>query len=81
MLTSLKELRDTNRPTPRLRNPQLVFPLATIGGLTGLIVTEKTIDPRPDAGRQRIRVTFNPSGLVGLATGTQGMHSLLTVRF
>lgn len=64
-----------------LGNPQLVFALATVGGLTGMIVTERTIDPRPDAGRQRVRVTFNPSGLVGLATGTQGMHSLFTVRF
>ena len=64
-----------------LGSPRLVFSLATIGGLTGLIVTEQTIDPRPDAGRQRIRVTFNPSGLVGLATRAQGMHSLFTVRF
>ena len=69
-------LIDTN-----LGNPQLVFALTTIGGLTGMIVTERTIDPRRDAGRQRVRVTFNPSGLVMLATGTQGMHSLLTVRF
>jgi hypothetical protein len=65
----------------KLRNPQLVFALATVGGLTGMIVTERTIDPRRDAGRQRVRVTFNPSGLVMLATGTQGMHSLFTVRF
>jgi hypothetical protein len=69
-------LIDTN-----LGNPQLVFSLATLGALTGLIVTERTIDPRPDAGRQRIRVTFNPSGLAMIATGTKGMHSLLTVRF
>ena len=64
-----------------LGNPQMVFALTTIGGLTGMIVTERTIDPRRDAGRQRVRVTFNPSGLVMLATGTQGMHSLFTVRF
>jgi hypothetical protein len=64
-----------------LRNPQMVFALTTLGGLTGMIVTERTIDPRRDAGRQRVRVTFNPSGLVMLATGTQGMHSLFTVRF
>ena len=63
------------------RDPQLVFALTTVGGLVGLIVTERTIDPRPDAGRQRIRVTFNPSGLVGTATRAQGMHSLFTVRF
>jgi hypothetical protein len=64
-----------------LRDPQLVFALTTIGGLTGMIVTERTIDPRRDAGRQRVRVTFNPSGLVMLATETKGMHSLFTVRF
>lgn len=69
-------LIDTN-----LGNPQMVFALTTIGGLVGLAVTEATIDPRKDAGRQRIRVTFNPAGLATLATGTQGMHSLLTVRF
>lgn len=64
-----------------LENPQMVFALTTVGGLTGLIVTERTIDPRADAGRQRVRVTFNPSGLAMIATGTKGMHSLLTVRF
>jgi len=69
-------LIDTN-----LGDPQLVFALTTVGALTGMIVTERTIDPRRDAGRQRVRVTFNPSGLVMLATGTQGMHSLFTVRF
>ena len=64
-----------------LGDPQMVFALTTLGGLTGLIVTEKTIDPRADAGRQRVRVTFNPSGLAMLATRTEGKHSLLTVRF
>lgn len=64
-----------------LGNPQMAFTLMTLGGLTGLIVTERTVDPRPDAGRQRMRVTFNPAGLAMMATGTKGMHSLLTVRF
>ena len=64
-----------------LGNPQMVFALTTLGGLTGMIVTERTINPRPDAGRQRVRVTFNPSGLAMIATGTNGMHSVLTVRF
>lgn len=62
-------------------HPPLVFSLATAGGLVGLIVTERTRDPRPDAGRQRVRVTFNPSGLVSLATRASGTHSLFTVRF
>lgn len=69
-------LTDTN-----IDNPQLVFALATVGGLAGMIVTERTLNPRPDAGRQRVRVTFNPAGVVGLASGTRGTHSLLTVRF
>lgn len=64
-----------------LGNPQMVFALTTLGGLTGMIVTERTINPRPDAGRQRVRLGFNPYGLVMFATGTQGMHSLFTVRF
>ena len=64
-----------------LGNPQMVFALTTVGGLTGLIVTERTINPRSDAGRQRVRVTFNPSALALLATRTEGKHSLLTVRF
>ena len=64
-----------------LDNPQMAFALMTLGGLTGLIVTERAVDPRSDAGRQRIRVTLNTSGLAMVATGTKGMHSLLTVRF
>ncbi|MDQ3674782.1 MAG: hypothetical protein M3365_10450 [Gemmatimonadota bacterium] len=64
-----------------LGSPQMAFGMMTAGALTGLIVTERTVNPRVDAGRQRVRVTFNASGLAMLATGTQGMHSLLTVRF
>jgi NAD/NADP transhydrogenase beta subunit len=62
-------------------HPQLVFSLATVGGLAGLVVTERSRDPRSDAGRQRVRVVFNPAGLIGLATRTQGTHSLFSVRF
>ena len=62
-------------------HPPLVFSLATVGGLVGMVVTERARDPCPDAGRQRVRVTFNPAGLVGLATKASGSHSLLTVRF
>jgi len=62
-------------------HPPLVFSMATVGGLVGMVVTERARDPRPDAGRQRVRVTFNPSGLVGLAAGASGTHSLFTVRF
>jgi len=62
-------------------HPQLVASLATAGGLIGTIITERRRDPRPDAGRQRVRVTFSPVGLVGLASRAQGTHSILTVRF
>lgn len=62
-------------------HPPLVASLATAGGLIGTVVTERTRDPRPDAGRQRVRVTFNPVGLVGLASRVRGTHSVLTVRF
>lgn len=61
--------------------PQLVFGLGTLGGLVGMVVTERSRDPRPDAGRQRVRVTLNPVGLAGLAARAQGRHSILTVRF
>jgi hypothetical protein len=62
-------------------HPPLVFSLATAGGLVGMIVTERARDPRPDAGRQRVWLGFNPAGLVTLAMGTPGRHSLFTVRF
>jgi hypothetical protein len=62
-------------------NPQPVFALATLGGLVGLVVTERTRDPRPDAGRQRVRVTLNPVGLAAFAGRAPGTHSILTVRF
>jgi hypothetical protein len=62
-------------------HPPLVFSLATVGGLAGLVVTERSRNPRSDAGRQRVRVVFNPAGVIGLATRTQGAHSLFSVRF
>jgi hypothetical protein len=62
-------------------HPPLVFSLATVGGLAGMVVTERTRNPRSDAGRQRVRLGFNPAGLVMLATKTPGRHSLFTVKF
>jgi hypothetical protein len=69
-------LPNTNNP-----NPHLVLGLASLGGLIGIIVAERYVEPEPDAGQPRIRVTFNPAGLVGLATRAPGNHSLLNVRF
>jgi hypothetical protein len=62
-------------------DPHLVMGLASVGGLIGIIATERYLDPASDAGQPRIRVTFNPAGLVGLATRSAGNHSLLNVRF
>jgi hypothetical protein len=67
---------NTNNP-----NPHLVLGLASVGGLIGIIATERYLDPSADAGQPRIRVTFNPAGFVGLATRAPGNHSLLNVRF
>jgi hypothetical protein len=62
-------------------SPHLVFGLAAAGGLAGLIITEKYLEPGPDTGRPRFTVTFNPMGIVQSAARTPGNHSLLNVRF
>lgn len=61
--------------------PHLVLGLASVGGLAGLIATESYLDPAADAGPQRFRVTFNPTGLALAAARTPGNHSLINVRF
>jgi hypothetical protein len=68
----------TNTTDPE---PHLVLGLAAVGGVLGIIASERYIEAAPDAGQPRIRVTFNPAGLVGLATRSAGNHSLLNVRF
>lgn len=62
-------------------NPHIIGGLAIAGGLAGLIITEKYVKPNPDAGRPRLRVTFNPAGIAMLGTRIPGNHSLLNVRF
>jgi hypothetical protein len=62
-------------------NPHIIGGLAIAGGVAGLIITEKYIKPNPDAGRPRLRVTFNPAGIAMLGTRIPGNHSLLNVRF
>jgi hypothetical protein len=76
MGAGIATLTNTNNP-----DPHLVLGLASVGGLLGIIATERYLEPAPDAGRPRIRVTFNPAGIVGLATRASGNHSLLNVRF
>ena len=62
-------------------NPHVIGGLAVAGGLAGLIVTERYLDPNPDAGRRRLRVTFNTVSIPLLAARTPGNHSLINVRF
>jgi hypothetical protein len=62
-------------------NPHVIGGLGVVGGLAGLIVTERYLRPNPDAGRARFRVTFNPANIALLATRTPGNYSLLNVRF
>ena len=62
-------------------NPHVIGGLAVGGGLAGLIVTERYLRPRPDAGRPRLRVTFNPASVALMAARAPGNHSLLNVRF
>ena len=61
--------------------PHFVGGAAAIGGLAGIIVTERYLDAPSDAGRPRLSVTFNPAGLAALAMRSPGNHSLLNVRF
>ena len=62
-------------------NPHVIGGLAVGGGLAGLIITERYLRPNPDAGRPRLRVTFNPASIPLLAARTPGNHSLINVRF
>jgi hypothetical protein len=64
-----------------LDSPQLVFGMATAGGLLGLIVAETYVDAAADAGRRGARISFNTASILSMAAGTPGNHSLITVRF
>ena len=64
-----------------LKNPQLVFGLAPVGGLIGIIATEKYVDAGSDAGRRGARISFNSASILSLAARTPGNHSLINVRF
>lgn len=64
-----------------LDSPQLVFGMATAGGLLGLIVAETYVDATADAGRRGARISFNTASILSMAAGTPGNHSLITVRF
>jgi hypothetical protein len=64
-----------------LKNPPLVFGAATIGGVIGLIATEKYVDASADAGRRGARISFNSASILSIAARTPGNHSLINVRF
>ena len=64
-----------------LESPQLVFGMATAGGLLGLIVAETYVDAQADAGRRGARISFNTASILSMAARTPGNHSLITVRF
>jgi hypothetical protein len=76
MGAGIAALIDSDNP-----GPHLVLGLASVGGLAGLIITERYLDPAGDAGQQRFRVTFNPAGIALAAARTPGNHSLINVRF
>jgi hypothetical protein len=76
MGAGIAALINSNNP-----GPHLVLGLASVGGLTGIIVTERYVDAAPDAGPPRFRVTFNPMAIGLMAVRTPGNHSLLNVRF
>lgn len=67
--------------TSTRNNPHWIGGLAVGGGLAGLIVTERYLHPNPDAGRPRLRITFNPASIALTAAHIPGNHSLLNVRF
>ena len=76
MGAGIASLTNTSNP-----DPHFVLGLAAAGGLLGIIVTERYLDPPSDAGPPRFRVTFNPASIALLAARTPGNHSLINVRF
>jgi hypothetical protein len=76
MGAGIASLTNTSNP-----DPHLVSGLAAVGGLVGIIVTERYLDPPSDAGPPRFRVTFNPASIALVAARAPGNHSLINVRF
>lgn len=62
--------------------PTLAF--AALGGLAGIWLTERYAQPAADEGRRfdlSSRLQFRPAGAVAAATGTPGVHPILTFTF
>jgi hypothetical protein len=62
-------------------NPQRIFAFGAAGSLAGLIATEHYLEPSPDAGQPRLRLSFDPASIFFIATRTPGNYSVLNVRF
>jgi hypothetical protein len=65
------------------RGASLTLALASVGGVGGVWLTERYVQPRPDEGRQGMfgRIEFNPVGAVAVASRANGMHPLLRFTF
>lgn len=65
------------------RGASLTLALASLGGLGGVVLTERYVQPRSDEGRQYglQRLQFNPMGAVAVATRAPGVHPLVRFTF
>ena len=59
-------------------NAQLVFGLAAVGGVAGLVAGEHFAETAPDAGK---RVSFTPQNLLFAAARVPGNHSVFQFKF
>ncbi len=65
------------------RGASLTLALAALGGIGGVVLTERYVQPRRDEGRQYLldRVEVNPMGAVAAAMRAPGRHSLVRFTF
>lgn len=62
-------------------NNALAMGLSTLGAIGGTALASRFITPRGDAGRQAMRLRFDPSGLALAALRTPGAHPVLSLTF
>jgi len=65
------------------RGASLTLGLAALGGIGGILLTERYAQPGPDQGRAFDvgRVEFNPLGVVAAASRVPGRHPILRITF
>jgi hypothetical protein len=65
------------------REGAVTLGFATLGAVTGVLMTERFIQPRGDEGRQLGlgRLSIDPAGLALAATGARGRHALMRFTF